>query len=190
MANELVALLKAGDQEAFSQLYHIYAPGIAGKILRLVKSKAIAEELLQDVFLKVWENRQTIDLDKSFRSYLFRIAENLVVDLFRRAAYNQKLLNYLAVNTSELYDPIADQELSQEIKTRLLKALDTLPPQRKKIYVLCKLEGKSYQEVSELLGISLSTINDHIVKATKALKSYASGQELTAVLLITAYLVK
>lgn len=170
---ELLVKLAEGDEYAFEQLYLIYSPKIYRKILQLVKQTEIAEEILQDVFVKIWEKRETLDNQRSFKSFLYTIAKNLVVDLFRRAALDRQMLEKFIIDHSELYYPFDNlEDPDLESKAILQKALDTLPPQRKKIYTLIKLEGNSYDEVAELMGISTSTINDHVVKATKSIKVY------------------
>ncbi|HEY8387177.1 MAG TPA: sigma-70 family RNA polymerase sigma factor, partial [Parasegetibacter sp.] len=88
---ELLFLLNKGDEQAFEQLYHSYSPRIFGNLVKLLKSEDIAEELLQDVFIKIWQRRSGIDPEQSFRSYLFRIAENSVYDFFRRTARDKLL---------------------------------------------------------------------------------------------------
>lgn len=182
---ELTGLLKSGDERAFERLYRVYSLPILKKLIRLVKDEVLAEELLQDVFLKIWEGRENIDPERSFRAYLYRIAQNLVTDLFRRAANDRKLMAHLINASTELYHPFVEKENEAEIRSLLQTAIDILPPQRRKIYTLCKVEGKTYEEVSVLLGISTSTISDHIVKATKMLNKYGSSHEI-AMILVTA----
>jgi RNA polymerase sigma-70 factor (family 1) len=158
--------------------------------LQLVKQAAVAEEILQDVFVKIWEKREMLDNQKSFRSFLYTIAKNLVVDLFRRAALDRRMLEKFIIDNTEFYNPfegIDDPE--EESKAIVQTALDILPPQRKKIYMLVKLEGKSYGEVAELLGISTSTINDHVVKATKSLKAYFDQNDGLLIVLIASLLI-
>ena len=186
---ELLAKLAEGDENAFEILYLTYSPKIYSKILQLVKQVSIAEEILQDVFLKIWEKRETLDNQKSFRSFLYTIAKNLVVDLFRRAALDRQMLEQFIVENTALYDPFDNNSSDLESKTIVQKALDTLSPQRKKIYTLIKLEGKSYDEVAELLNISTSTINDHVVKATKAMRSYFEQNDVILVALLASLLI-
>ena len=85
----LIALLNNGNEGAFEELYRLYSNRLFGYFIKFVKSEIIAADLLQDAFIKIWNNRQNIDPEKSFRSYLFRIAENLVYDFFRKAARNK-----------------------------------------------------------------------------------------------------
>ena len=185
---ELLSSLQLGNEDAFEQLYRIYSLQIFRKILSLVKEEEIAEELLQDVFLRIWEKRESIDPEKSFRSYLYCIAQNLVTDLFRRAAYDRKLLDHLVVATTELYNPIEDRLDLIDGETVLQQALNSLSPQRRKIYMLSKIDGKSYKEISSLLGISTSTINDHVVKGTKSLKMYLASNEIAVIIFTAAVL--
>jgi RNA polymerase sigma-70 factor (family 1) len=187
---ELLVKLAEGDEYAFEQLYLIYSPKIYRKIVQLVKQTAIAEELLQDVFVKIWEKRESLDNQKSFKSYLYTIAKNMVVDLFRRAALDRQMLEKFIVDNTELYYPF-DGIDDPEVKSKAIiqKALDTLPPQRKRIYTLIKLEGKSYEEVAQMLSISTSTINDHVVKATKSLKVYFDENDVVLIALLACLLI-
>jgi len=183
---ELLIRLRAGDGQAFERLYRTYSLRIFKKLLRLVKQEEIAEELLQDVFMRIWEKRGAIDPDRSFRSFLYMIAQNLVTDLFRRAAYDRKLLEHLIAGTTELYNPADARDDLEESNVILRQAMEILPPQRRKVYSLIKIEGKTYEEVSVLLGISKATINDHMVKAAKSLKSHFGSNQLAVILLASA----
>ncbi|MEI9810850.1 MAG: RNA polymerase sigma-70 factor [Bacteroidota bacterium] len=169
---ELLLQLLSGSEQAFEKVYNIYSPRLYGNLLKMVKSGPEAQEILQDVFLKVWNNRQNINIEKSFRSYLFKIAENKVYDFFRKAARDKKKQDQLIAIASSGYILFEEQLLTDENAVILEKAIESLPPQRRLVFRLCKLEGKSYREVSELLGISVSTISDHIVKATRTIREY------------------
>jgi len=148
-------------------------------LIKLVKSEQVAQEALQDVFIKIWDHRHSIDPDKSFRSYLFRIAENAVYDLYRKASRDKALLHQLIAKSATQYSHIEEAIFSKEQDNFLQQAIASLPPQRKQVFELCKMEGKSYDEVSRILGISVSTISDHIVKANRYLKKYgAKNKEL------------
>lgn len=185
---DLAVLLNQGDRDAFKQLYLLYSPRIYKKILQLVKQPAIAEELLQDVFVKIWEKRGYIDAEKSFQSFLYRIAQNLVTDLFRRLALDRKMMESFIAEASDAYIPF-DESVETETKQILQQALDTLPEKRKKIYTLIKIEGKTYEEVSHLLGISTSTVNDHVVKATKTLRNYFNSSDAASIALIAIFII-
>lgn len=184
--HELLSLLRIGSENAFEQLYLLYSPKIYLKLVQLLKQEALAEELLQDVFVKVWEKREGIDLEKSFRAYLYQIAHNLVKDLFRRFAFDRKMLESLINESIQWYNPHEEAQQASFHKEILQQAINTLPAQRKRVYSLVKIEGKSYDEVSALLNISPSTVSDHIVKATKTLKTYFDSNDVMTAMLIAA----
>ncbi|MHB8207634.1 RNA polymerase sigma factor [Mucilaginibacter sp.] len=184
---ELLIKLRSGDEQAFDQLYARYSLRIYGNILKMVKDADIAQELLQDVFFKVWEKRYTIDPELSFKSYLFKISKHLVYNFFRRESIDKKVKDYIASISTEIHTSVEDEWAYKESKQLLEQAIERLPPQRKLVYTLCKLEGKSYDEVSSILNISTSTISDHIVKATRFIKEKHRLYE-GPILIITACL--
>lgn len=169
---ELISLLKQGNEDAFEKIYNLYSSRLFGNIYRMVKSESTTEEILQDVFLKIWHNRASIDPEKSFRSYIFRIAENNVYDFFRKAARDKKMQARLFAAATEEYEHIEEMIYKKENALLLNRAIDSLSTQRQQVFRLIKLEDKSYDEVSRLLSISVSTISDHIVKANKAIREY------------------
>jgi RNA polymerase sigma-70 factor (family 1) len=178
---ELILLLQKGDESAFEKIYALYSQRLLGALIKLVKSESLACELLQDVFIRVWNNREQVDPTKSFKSYLFRIAENLAYDLFRKTARDKRLQEELITQTCSYYNHV-EEDLSNKENTQALQHLIiALPPQRRKIFSLVKLEGKTYAEVSELLNISPSTINDHVVKATKFIREQMCNSESLAI---------
>jgi len=187
---QLLVLLRQGDKQAFGELYYQYSPRIYTNLVKLLKSDHLAEELLQDVFVKVWDKRENIDIEKSFRSYLFRIAENQVYDFFRKAARDKKMEAYLINAASEFYSHVEEALYHKENTAILNRAIAQLPPKRRHIFTLCKLEGKSYEEVSRQLGISTSTINDHVVKASRSVREYLLLSKDIAVLVILAALIR
>lgn len=164
---KLVIFLSEGNEEAFEELYHLYSERLICYLIRFVKSESLAAEILQEAFIKIWNNRENLDPDQSFRSYLFRIAENLVYDFFRKAARDKKLAEILAKN-SGAYSHIEENIFTKENNRFLQEAIQSLPPKRRQVFQMIKMEEKSYEEVSLLLNVSTSTINDHIVKATKS----------------------
>jgi RNA polymerase sigma-70 factor (ECF subfamily) len=165
--------LSMGSEEAFEKIYNLHSHRIYCKLRRLLKSEVIAEEILQDVFLIIWNNRNKLNLEKSFCSFLFCIATNKCYDYFRRIKRDKKLLrelNVLSIHSN--YSNTIEQGITDKGSSEMLhNAIELLPPKRKLIFRLCKVERKTYAEISAQLDISLSTISDHIVKANHFLKS-------------------
>jgi RNA polymerase sigma-70 factor (family 1) len=178
----LLAQLKEGEPRAFEQIYQLYSQRIYGRLIRLLKDEDMADSILQDVFLRIWERRAQIDSGQPFKAYLYKIAENLVYDYFRKVARDKKLQVKLRAATTEYYDQIEEDIFKKEYEALIDEAILKLPPQRQKVFLLCKIEGKSYEEAAGLLGISVSTVSNQLVKATKSVKEYvlsANGMALT-----------
>lgn len=184
LEQELVEKLRDGCFTAFTHLYERYSGELYLALIRLVKSETEAEEILQDIFVGLWEKRETINIQYSVKAYLYRIAENKACDFFRKLKRDRTLYEHLKNTAASLY--LQDTPDTNEEHALLHEAMSVLPPQRKKVFYLCKMEGKSYHEVSNLLGISTATVNDHIVKATHAVREFVftRSEIRTATLLV------
>lgn len=169
--SKILARLRCGDEKAFAKVYHTYKNIIGHRLFRLLKSETLVEEVMQDLFLKVWENRAAINPDKSFKLYLYRIAGNRVIDLFRRTKREKAILEEIIAGNTELYTHIEETLFKKEYASLLDRLIVQMPAQRKKIFIACKLEGKSYQEAADEFGIATTTVNDHLQKAMHYLKS-------------------
>ncbi|HTM99246.1 MAG TPA: sigma-70 family RNA polymerase sigma factor [Pedobacter sp.] len=182
---ELVVSLRNGSNKAFVVLYDQYKRQLAGSLFKLLKSEDLTFEVLQELFLKIWDNRAQIDPEKSFKSYLFKIAVNLVNDYYRKAARDKMMRDKMMVLSTEIYTHIEEQVFRRENIELLHEAIDLMPPQRKRVFTLFKLEGKSYKEIEELLGVNEKTINSHLYQANRFLKKYflsKPGRELVILL--------
>jgi RNA polymerase sigma-70 factor (family 1) len=168
----LLLELREGNVKAFNTLYCLYSRILLANIRGLVKDNEVAKELLQDLFMKIWEYRASIDPEKSFRSFLFTIARNIVYDHFRRISLDKRARIELiasAVATCESVDAIFEyKESNLLVKT----AIEKLSPQCKQVYILSKVQGRSHREISGLMGIAISTVNNHMVKANRELRTH------------------
>ncbi|EDM34905.1 RNA polymerase ECF-type sigma factor [Pedobacter sp. BAL39] len=186
----LLVQLKNGDERSFEILYNNYKFRIAGNLFKLLKSDDLVKEILQELFFKIWESRTHIDTEKSFKSYLFRIAENLVHDYFRKVAKDKRLLNKIVASSSELYLHIEEDMLSKEDAQKLQEAINLMPPQRKMVFTLCKLEGKSYKQVEEIMGINAKTISSHMLQANRFLKAHFRDSSALTISVVLGVLFK
>lgn len=165
---ELLRRLQNGDQMAFQMIYERYAPRLATKLVQLLRSEELAQDILQDIFIKIWEVRADINLELSFVGLLYKMAANLSKNAFRKSLYNEKL--HADIVADEGYNPIEDALNQSDAKALLENALSHLTPRQREVYVMHKLEGRSYQEIMTMLHISSSAINQHIQEAGKKLK--------------------
>lgn len=186
----LLVQLKNGDEQAFEILYNNYKFRIAGNLFKLLKSDDLVKEVLQELFLKIWQVRAQIDCEKSFKSYLFLISENLVYDYFRKVAKDKRLLAKMMASSSELYLHIEEDMMSKEQADKLQIAINLMPPQRKMVFTLCKLQGKSYKEVEQIMGINAKTISSHMLQANRFLRTYFKSSSTFTISVVLGVLFK
>lgn len=164
--------LQQGDTNAFLELYNHYHAPLYHYVLRFVKSPAVAEDILQDVFLKIWEIRNRINPDLSFKAYLYRICRNSVFKLLKKIAIDENLRLQVM---QQFAQSVSDADLKicwQQYEEMLQAAIARLSAQRQKVFRLCREEGKTYDEVAAELGISRNTVKEHMVLAMKSIKEH------------------
>jgi RNA polymerase sigma-70 factor (family 1) len=184
---ELLLRLAKGDEAAFTALYRHYSGPLYINFLRMVKDEAIAEEIIQDLFSRIWLKRETINIEKNFSAYLYRTGYNLVMDFYRKVKRDQVLYDKFRQVATENYSHIEEILHLKDSQALISKALDTLPPQQRKVFELCRIEGHTYKEVAELLGISHHTVKEYFVKANQAIRKYITGNVDTALGLLFIY---
>lgn len=183
---ELLIGLKSSDEHSFDMLYKMYSKRLFHSILLLVKSEELTLDIIQDVFMKVWQRRHYIDTEKSFKSYLYVISNNFVKDYFRKVSKDQKMKDYYLNQGIDSFEGIEPSLAFKETNQLLEKALDTLSENERAVFVLCRLEGKSYSEAAEVLGLSSSTVGNNLVRATSKVKVYLSGSVMFWALIISS----
>lgn len=183
---ELLGRLQQGDYIAFAELYNRYAGTLISKLIRLVHINEVAEELHQDVFMKVWEQRESLPIDIPIQAILFRKAKSLAYNFYRKAALDKNLHERLIASSTELYDELEEHLNFKETNELIMAAIAKLPEQRQKVFTRIKLDGKSYEEVAAEFDVSLSTIKDHMTKALKFLRTELSAHNPSALFLILA----
>lgn len=183
---ELLARLREGDTKAFDCLYERYAKDIFRRIKSMVQDQAITEELHQDVFMRVWEGRARLRSDTSFQAVLLRTAKSISIDFYRKAIRDRQLSEKLIRISTELYNQVEDLIDFNETNEALQVAISKLPPQRRKVYSLCKLEGRSYEEVAAQFGVSISTVKDHMAKARQFIRDEMARHHPTVLCLLVS----
>jgi RNA polymerase sigma-70 factor (family 1) len=181
-----ISLLKKGNRTAFDAIYKFYSNRLYNHMLAMIKLPEVTDELVQDIFLKVWEKKADINESLSFQAWLYKIAENIAYDYYRRLALDVKMRNHMLETYAELYNQTEDYILNKERTQLLDKAIAQLPPQRQLVFKLCRMEGKSYEEAASLLNISPSTVSNQLVKATKNIKDYVFFNSREFILFIIA----
>lgn len=173
---DLLIRLRKGDEVAFAQLYHDHANMVFRRIKRLVHIHAVAEELSQDVFYQIWKQRGKIDASVSFQAIALRTAKSIAINFYQRAIREHHLKEQLAIKGSTDYNPVEEEIDFNETRALLDAAIAKLPPQRQRVFMLCKIEGKSYEFVASELGVAVGTVKDHMAKAMRFIKKELTTQ--------------
>lgn len=173
----LVSELKNNNEKAFRSLFDYYNQDIYGYSISILKSKQLAEENVQEVFLKVWLNRQNLNIEQSFKSYLFTIARNQAFNVLNKAA-NDVLLKEEIFYKSQKHHDQGDYSIREADCKKLKKqAIKQLPPKRKQIFKMSRKEGKTYEEISDELGISVNTVKSQMSKALETIRLFFKAQD-------------
>ena len=182
---ELVALLKTGNVTAFTMLYNKYSTKMYVNMFKMVKDEQVVEEMVQVLFSKIWQQRETITYDSDFSAYLYRAGSNLVCDFYRKLKSDRRMRARFRSAITEQYSHIEESIYFKESKQLLEQALAGLSPQQRHVYQLCKLEGCSYKETAARLGISPYTVKEYLSKAKQLVKTFmARNMEKIACLVI------
>jgi RNA polymerase sigma-70 factor (family 1) len=168
---ELIERLQQHDVGAFDALYWQYHEVVYRNILKFTKDAIAAEDILQEVFIKLWEKRHTIKTEQSVAGWLFVISFNLSVNHTRKRLREQTLQKKLAAIEPDSGLP-AGITLYEEQYQLLESAIEQLSPQKRKVVTLCKLEGKTYEEAAGELKISRNTVKEHLQAAMVNLNDY------------------
>ena len=183
---QLLDQLKQGSEAAFTDLYNRYHRGIYMYLLDFVKLPQLAEDLVHEVFMKLWEARERITITTSFSAYLYRISRNKGIDALKKiakdAALRKEILEYTHPGLMAFE---AESKMLSRYEELYRSAVAALTPQRQKIFILCKEKGKTYEEAAMELGISRNTVKEHMVHSLRFLRNYfAERGQLTLVAIV------
>jgi len=159
-----VLALKNGNLWAYNELFDRYGKRLYGFAIGYLKSVPDAEEIVQEVFLKIWKNREDISVDKSFESYLFTIAKNGILNTIRKSQSEKVYLSYLKIHPEK--NILLDEELNfKELERAYKKGIELLSPRRKEIYLMNRELALSNAEIAEKMNISIKTVENQMTSA-------------------------
>lgn len=186
--SELAIRLRSGEKAAYQELFERYAPRIYQFSLSYLKNKSDAEELIQDVFLKIWEKREMLDHNKSIKSLIFKISVNTIYDFIRRKNIESAFNDFAKLNfepgTNETWHSVILEDLKQNLQTLILQ----LPEQQRKIFEMSKNEGLNSDEIALRMNLSKRTVENHLYRAVSFLKQYFRNESMIAFLFFYLYL--
>lgn len=169
---ELISLLKLGDQQAFGALYYKYVKALKCFIRKVAKSPTLTEDIVHDTFVKIWDNREQIDVDQAFKPYLYTIAKRHLLNLLKRAQHESSIIREMQKYTLTDENTTGLTMEYNESSALFREAMDRLPSQCREVFVRCRLQGLTYKQTAIELGIAESTVNNQMVKALKSIREF------------------
>jgi RNA polymerase sigma-70 factor, ECF subfamily len=167
---ETVKALREGNHSAFEQLFDSWYEPLCRYAYSILKNMDEAEDVVQKTFCKLWDQHETLDIQSSINSYLYRIVHNDSINSIQQQTNRKEHnLNYISTINSEVNSTIEHIE-SSELQKAIERALATLPPQCKRVFEMSRIEQLSYSEIAKSLNISTNTVENHISKALKLLR--------------------
>ena len=171
--HQLLQQIAKRDEGAFKTLFDAYRDRLYHYIHGIVKSKEVAEEIVMDVFLKLWLGKELVNQIENFDAFLFRVAYNKSIDFLRSAARDPGFRDLLWDEMQLAGGMYADQVLiTREYESKLREAIGLLSPQRRLVYELSRDKGLSHLDIARKLQLSKHTVSNHIVEAQKFIRSY------------------
>ena len=166
--------LSEGSYEAFDTLYMRYSPIVEQFALSLLKRKEEADDITQNIFLKIWENRSSMSGVHSFRAYLFKMVRNAVYDTFSRRKPTSGLQDSMKLGDILRSEDMEGKISAKDLNMLMDMAVENMPEQRRRVFRMSRRDGLSHKEISMQLGISTKTVEYHMSKALAELRKIIS----------------
>jgi len=179
---------KDGDVEAYDAIYRHYGGKILHFSLGLVKDEEIAKDLVQEVFISLWEKKDQVILDLNFNNYIFTITYNAIRKYFRKKSIEIRVMDQLFQEAPQMIESSDRTVIYNELMALANNTIEKLPPRRKAVYKLSKQEGMKIKEIAARLNISPRTAEHHLASALKFLKEELTGTSLLSMLFFYLFL--
>ncbi len=189
IADELFDQIKAGDQKALERLFSIYFPRLNDFARNVVKDDVISQDIVQEVFVKVWERKAEIE-SINLEAYLFRLVRNRCIDYIKhlKVISNRMQEIHISSKYEELYriDFVGDEPyvlIEQELKLKIEKTIQSLPDRCREVFILSRMNGLKNKEIAEKLDINIKNVERHLNRALQSFRENFS-EELPLALII------
>jgi RNA polymerase sigma-70 factor (ECF subfamily) len=171
-----------GNEHAFAQLFNKYSDKLYSFVVSISGSNQVAEDVVQDVFLKIWQKGHELNEIENFHSYLFKMARNHVLNIMKRMAKETLILSETAYEFSgRKQETFRDIEF-KDTQHYYRKAIEKLPPQQKLVFIMSREKGLNQQEIAKNLNISIPTVKSHMTQALRFLRKKLEGAYPTIII--------
>jgi RNA polymerase sigma-70 factor (ECF subfamily) len=169
---DLAERIRCGDQAAFESMFHHYYSRLCVFSNSYVKSLDISRDVVQEVFIKIWDNRESFHISQSLKAYLYMAVRNQSLNFLQQKKQKQRLEERLK-KQQDLSDSIKKEELNtEELTEKIWKLVDKLPERRRTIFILYRKHGLSYTEIAEVMDITRKTVENQMGKSLKFLREH------------------
>ena len=168
--SHLVESIRAGDEEAFDILFRSYYSNLCRFGWRYVKSKAVAEELVQDVFAYIWENRGNWEPLGTVRGYLYKSVKHRAIDYLKHQLVVDQYHDLMKSEINYVTIEINEEQHDAHLRDAIAKAIENLPERAKMVFKLHRYDGLSYKEIAQVMDISVKTVENQMTRVFKLLR--------------------
>ena len=184
---ELFARISEGNEKAFGEIFYRYTAKISPFLTNFLHGDLWTEEIIQDVFMKLWQKRERLTEVEHPAAYIYQIASNRALDYIKKNGRDIKLQYYLAQNQPATAVNQTESDVNYRLADALIKeAIHSLPPQRRKVYEMAREQGLSHDEISEILGISRHTVRNQVAEALQEIRLYLTEKGAFGAILLLA----
>jgi len=184
---KIFELIKSGNKSEFDKLFRSYYQDLCRFAIYLSCSPENAEEVVQDLFFKIWENKKSLKIHTSAKSYLFTSVRNSVYNLHKHQKVKDRFIEHSKA-ASEIIEDENHLDAEQEMIIKINNAIELMPEKRREVFKLSKVEGYKYKEIAEKLNISVKTVENHMGEALKFLRTNLNKQELLFLFILLDFL--
>lgn len=185
--SDLLFRVSQGDEAAFAQLFNTYQNRLGAFVMQLTGSRPMAEEIVQEIFIRIWEKREKLSQVEHFHSYLYAVARNYSLSFLKKLGRELARKQAWELSVVEAQDQEEDTTI-KNYRRIIDEAISELPSQRQKVYLLSRDEGLRQAEIAERMAISLETVKKHMVLALRSIRNYAVAHpEINILLLLTSH---
>ena len=172
----LEMIRKDDDDRAFEELFHRYYAVLCQRVRGMIDCPHRTEEIVSDVFIKMWNNRRKLSISSSLKAYLFTAVRNQAIDFLRKQARNRTIDGEIRSAVPSTYSSPEEAVIFEEVSDAVEAAIEALPPQGRHIFRLSRDEGLKYREIASLLNISIKTVETHMRRSLIFLRKELRGQ--------------
>lgn len=185
----IIAALAQGSEQAFKEIYFRYKDKLWYYCFSFLKSEEDANDMVQDIFIRIWELRSSLNPERSFSSFIYTITRNRILNYFRDISVEQQVKKALSLKAPTDIETIESDLIFSDYQQLLKDAIEQLSPQRKKVFNMSRFDNLSHKEIAARLSISEYTVQEHISGSLHFIKDYVLRHTGLTISIITSILV-